>query len=237
MSKAKYRALLLTAMLASMPWQSFAAAVKTDLRIVVDVSGSMKKNDPDNLRRPALRLLAGLTPDGSRAGLWTFGQYVNMAIKPGPVNPAWRETMQRESEKIHSLGLFTNIEDALRNASYDWNKPDATYQRHLLLLTDGMVDISEDEQQDQTSRQRILKEILPRLEQAKVKLHTVALSDAVDESLLSTLATYTDGLYKKINSANELQQVFLQILVCHRIIPTRSILLPESTTLCRNGHT
>ncbi|MDH5396376.1 MAG: hypothetical protein OEW97_08870, partial [Gammaproteobacteria bacterium] len=34
----------------------------TDLRVIVDISGSMKKTDPKNLRRPAIRLLAGLIP-------------------------------------------------------------------------------------------------------------------------------------------------------------------------------
>ena len=29
-----------------------------DVRIIVDISGSMRANDPDNLRRPAVRLLA-----------------------------------------------------------------------------------------------------------------------------------------------------------------------------------
>jgi len=31
-----------------------------DVRIIVDVSGSMKQSDPQNLRRPAVRLLARL---------------------------------------------------------------------------------------------------------------------------------------------------------------------------------
>ena len=32
----------------------------SDVRILIDVSGSMKKNDPNNLRAPALRLVIGL---------------------------------------------------------------------------------------------------------------------------------------------------------------------------------
>ena len=56
---------------------------------------------------------------------------------------------------------------------------------------------------------RILKEILPKFEKAHVRIHSIALSDDVDESLLSTLSAYTDGLYKKAKSADELQKVFL----------------------------
>ena len=51
---------------------------QSDVRIIVDISGSMKDTDPDNLRQPAVRLLARLLPEGASAGVWTFGQYVNM---------------------------------------------------------------------------------------------------------------------------------------------------------------
>lgn len=184
----------------------------TDLRVLVDISGSMKKTDPDNLRRPAIRLLAGLIPKDSRAGIWNFGKQVNMAVKVGSVNEAWRELARQQSKKINSAGLFTNIESAMRNVSFDWKKPDPRYKRNLIILTDGHVDISKDEKLNKASRKRILKELLPKLEKAKVRIHTIALSDDVDESLLSTLSSYTDGLYKKVKSANELQKLFLEML-------------------------
>ena len=184
----------------------------TDLRIVVDISGSMKKTDPDNLRRPAVRLLAGLIPEGSRAGIWNFGKHVNMSVKIGPVNDVWREQARNESKNINSVGLYTNIENAIRKVSFDWKKADPRFKRNLILLTDGHVDLSQDDAQDKASRKRILKEILPLLEKAKVRIHTIALSDDVDEELLSTLSAYTNGLYKKVSSADELQKLFLQML-------------------------
>lgn len=192
--------------------QADAVRPITDLRVIVDISGSMKKTDPKNLRRPAVRLLAGLIPEGSRSGIWNFGQQVNMSVKIGSVDEAWRKLAREESKKINSVGLYTNIESAMRKASFDWNKPDPRYKRNLILLTDGHVDISGNDQEDQASRNRIIKEVLPALEKAKVRIHTIALSDDVDESLLSTLSAYTDGLYKKVNSADELQKLFLQML-------------------------
>jgi len=184
----------------------------TDLRVLVDISGSMKKTDPDNLRRPAVRLLAGLIPPDSRAGIWNFGKQVNMSVKVGDVDEAWRELARQQSKKINSAGLFTNIEGAMRNVSFDWKKPDPRYKRNLIILTDGHVDISQDENLNKASRKRILKELLPQFEKAKVRIHTIALSDDVDESLLSTLSSYTDGLYKKVKSANDLQKLFLEML-------------------------
>jgi len=184
----------------------------TDLRILVDISGSMKKTDPHNLRRSAIRLLAGLIPQGSRSGIWNFGKQVNMTVKIGKVNENWRELARAQSKKINSVGLYTNIESAMRKVSFDWKNSDPRYKRNLILLTDGHVDISQDDKLDTASRKRILKEVLPALEKAKVRIHTIALSDDVDESLLSTLSAYTDGLYKKVSSADDLQKLFLQML-------------------------
>lgn len=184
----------------------------TDLRVLIDISGSMKKTDPKNLRRPAVRLLAGLVPEGSRSGIWNFARQVNMTVKIGAVNDDWRDAARAESKKISSVGLFTNIESAMRKVSFDWNKPDPRYKRNLILLTDGHVDVSKDDKADQASRKRILKELLPAFEKAKVRIHTIALSDDVDEQLLSTLSSYTDGLNRKVSTADDLQKLFLQML-------------------------
>ena len=90
-----------------------------DVRILIDISGSMKQNDPENLRRPALRLLVGLLPPETRAGVWTFGQYVNMQIPLGQVDPAWKARARKSSASIGSPGQFTHIEQALKRATED----------------------------------------------------------------------------------------------------------------------
>ena len=38
---------------------------RSDVRVLVDMSGSMKKNDPDNLRIPAVQLMSNLLPPDS----------------------------------------------------------------------------------------------------------------------------------------------------------------------------
>ena len=101
-----------------------AAEPAYDFRIVIDVSGSMKKTDPLNLRVPALKLVNGLIPTGSKAGVWTFGRYVDMSVKWGRVDEAWRKLAGQGADRIHSNGLLTNIESALARASVGWDKPD-----------------------------------------------------------------------------------------------------------------
>jgi hypothetical protein len=62
-----------------------------DVRVIIDISGSMKHNDPNNLRKPALELLVKLFPEGSKAGVWTFGQWVNNLVPSESVNKPWRD--------------------------------------------------------------------------------------------------------------------------------------------------
>jgi len=181
-----------------------------DVRILIDVSGSMKQNDPENLRRPALRLLTGLLNDNNNAGIWTFGRYVNMLVPPARVDSAWKDRARKASTAINSYGLFTNIEGALRDATWDWMSADK-HQRSLILLTDGLVDVADDDQLDQASRARILDEILPKMQAADIHIHTIALSNQADTTLLQQMSRATQGSYTKASTSAELERVFLRL--------------------------
>ena len=191
--------------------QLLAAEPRYDFRIVIDVSGSMKQSDPQNLRVPALKLMNGLIPTGSRAGVWAFGRYVDMSVKWGAVNDAWRKQADLGADKIHSNALLTNIESALARASVGWNKPDIETSRILLLLTDGKVDVSKDTAKNEQSRARVLTKSLGALRQAGAQIHTIALSQGTDEVLLKQLALETGGSFAVAQSAAELQKVFFKM--------------------------
>ncbi len=182
-----------------------------DARILIDISGSMKKNDPKNLRRPALRLLVGLMPEDARAGVWTFGRYVNMMIPLGQVDRSWKKRARAAAAKIASPGQFTNIEDVIKRSISDWESASTIYRRHLILLTDGVVDISKNSVKNQASRERILEQLLPKLKAYGARVHTIALSERADHELLQKLSKETDGWYEQVNDADQLQRIFLRI--------------------------
>lgn len=192
--------------------QSFAEQEPvSDIRIIIDVSGSMKKNDPNNLRAPALRMLVGLLPDKASSGVWTFAKYVNMLVPHREVNDAWRLEAEKQSKKIHSLGLFTDIEQALNKATANQKNDDAKVRRSVILLSDGLVDISKNDDVSKKSRQRILDIVIPRLKDANIAVHTIALSDSSDHALLRSISLATDGWYEQVDNADQLQRVFLHM--------------------------
>lgn len=182
----------------------------TDVRVVIDVSGSMKKNDPANLRQPSLALLLQLLPESSRAGVWTFGEGVNPLVDHADVTADWKRKAIDLSRHIGSADLFTHLGAALDQAAYDRHQP-RDRQTHILLLTDGMVDIDKNPQRNSEERQRIVQQLLPQLQEAGYTVHTIALSEHADRELLDQLALATGGVSAVAQSADTLMKAFLRL--------------------------
>ncbi|MDN6318604.1 MAG: VWA domain-containing protein [Marinobacter sp.] len=185
---------------------------RADVRIIVDISGSMKQTDPSNLRQPAVRLLARVLPEGSTAGVWTFGQYVNMLVPHGEVAESWRETAIERSKKINSVALRTNLGKAIEVASDDYVTGGSLENTHFILLTDGKVDISDSAEVNQAEEQRILNQVLEDLAARGATFHPVALSNLADANFLKTLAEESQGSYRMADTAESLNLAFLDAL-------------------------
>lgn len=184
----------------------------SDIRVLIDVSGSMKKNDPKNLRLPALRLLIGLLPADANTAVWNFGTRAEPLVPQGLANDKWKKNARLASKNIHSRDLFTNIGLALETAVADWEgTPSKLNQRSIILLTDGMVDIGKDDAGNTQERTRILKKLLPEIEKTGVNIHTIALSNNADHAFLQELSTKTDGGFEQTENAEQLERIFLRL--------------------------
>jgi hypothetical protein len=192
-----------------------------DIRIIVDISGSMKKNDPGNLRQPAVRLLARMLPEGTEAGVWTFGQYVNMLVPHGEVTDSWRKTAIQRSAQINSVALRTNLGKAIEVASDDYITGNDLHNTHYILLTDGKVDISDSAARNRKEETRILEEVLPELTSKGARFHPVALSSEADAGFLKQLASNSGGRFQVAEDAGALSRAFLEAL--NTAIPQQQI--------------
>lgn len=206
------------------PW---ASEPVNDVRILIDTSGSMKKTDPINLRVPALKLLVNLLPAPSRAGVWLFDTSANRLLPPQEISPQSRAAMLKVAGMIHSRGLNTDIESALRAATQDWTGPaPAGVKRTVILLTDGMVDLPKGADASAQSRQRILDELLPHLQSAGVVVHTVGLSEQSDRSLLQQISLATTGSAEVAQDAQQLQRNFVRIF--NRVVPKPTLPIKDN---------
>ncbi len=198
------------------------AQINNEMQVLIDVSGSMKKNDPNNLRIPAVRLLINLLPEDTRVGIWLFAEQAVELVKAGQADRQWKNNALAQLDKIHSAGLLTDIEAAITSATAPWiNQGDEQSSRHLVLLTDGMVDVSKDFMQSAESRNRILDEQLPLLLKAGVQVQSIALSENADAALMQKLAFDTLGWSETVLSAEQLQKVFFKLF--KQAIPQDSV--------------
>ncbi|WP_367154931.1 VWA domain-containing protein [Methylomonas sp. HYX-M1] len=188
----------------------YCICAETDeVQVLIDVSGSMKQNDPNNLRVDAAELLIDLLPDSAKVSLWLFAEDVKLLSHTDALDSDWRKTALKSLKAIHSRGAFTNIERALETATGQGFG--GTGNKNLILLTDGMVDISKDIMVSADSRERILSEGLPRLIQRGIKINTIALSDQADKPLLHSLAYDSGGWNEIAVTADQLQRAFLKM--------------------------
>ncbi|OHV10253.1 hypothetical protein BH688_09640 [Kushneria phosphatilytica] len=202
------------------------AARQGEVRLVLDVSGSMKSNDPSNLRANGIRLLVELLPTNMRAGLWTFGDRVANPLALGTVDEQWREHALSVLPRLTEYQQFTDIETALREAT---RAPGEDGTVHIILLTDGMVDIpagsSSKPARDAASRQRILDQLAPELADRNVVVDTIALSRNADIPLLRRLSQQTGGLASVAETPEELLRSFLDVL--GRVVPRQEVPLEQ----------
>ena len=201
----------------------------SDVRVLIDISGSMKKNDPNNLRVPALRLITQLLPEGTNGGVWTFGQFVNMLVTSGQIDKKWKSNAYKAAAEINSAGMYTNIEGVLEKSTWDWIKPDPKANRSIIFLTDGLLDISKDANENKKAKNRVLKKTLNRLKDAGATIHTIALSGDADKTFLRQLSAATKGWYEEVKTADQLERIFFKMF--EKSVPVESIPLTDNKVL------
>jgi uncharacterized protein (TIGR03503 family) len=202
-----------------------------DVRIIVDISGSMKQTDPNNLRIPALNLLLELMPAGAQAGIWTFGRYVNNLVPVAKVDDEWRAQAKKSTLNITSLGLQTNLSGALNDAAWGLSA-DSGFKQSIILLTDGKLDMAEAgvanaEQINAQERKKLMSRVLDKYREAGASVHTLALSDLADKNLLQEIALETDGLYSEAQDAEALMKAFLRAF--DRAVPAEQVPMEDNT--------
>lgn len=185
-------------------------AEPADVRLLVDVSGSMKSADPNAVRGPATALLATLLPQNSQGGIWLFGSDVRTLVPHGPVDARWSALSRPISSSIGSTDRFTHIESAIKAALSPTLQPDAAC--HVILITDGIVDVQGGIEASAASRDRLIQAQIPDAQNKGCRIHTIALSDQADLPLLTQMALQTGGLFTLIDQAGDLIPVMLDAL-------------------------
>ncbi|MGM0842256.1 MAG: S-layer homology domain-containing protein [Bacillota bacterium] len=168
-----------------------------DLVFVIDSSGSMLDNDPENLRLKAAKDVIDSLADGDQVGIVgdqgavvDFDSYASLL--QGLTDD--KELLKDAVDKIDSNG-GTNIGSGVSKALTELDKSgrnDAI--QAILLLTDGVGYYSDS--------------YTIKAKNAGVKIFTVGLGENIDASLLKDIADETGGDFYQTLEAEELSTIF-----------------------------
>lgn len=203
--------LLLSAVLSF--WVPLSQA-DTQFRVIVDASGSMLISDPDKLTSEALRLISNLAPEEKATlGIWLFGEEPRVLLPESIVNKASKSKLASYVNSYVTQDVKTDLEAIIKLLL---DTPDSgnlapEFNRHWILVTDGMVDISLDEAVNKASRDRILNELMSQLEERGIHLHTVSMTGYTDKELLESLSLRTDATHTEVAIPEDLLDTFDRI--------------------------
>ncbi|MFJ1267082.1 VWA domain-containing protein [Legionella lytica] len=181
---------------------SVLAQENTEVVLLIDTSGSMKTNDPQNLRIPATNLLINLLKERAKLTIFTFSTHTKLLVPTNEASDAYVNQFHAKEKQINSQGQFTNILAALNAANSSWKD---SKSRFIVLLTDGKIDRGS-QQQDRDDRQIINNRLLPELKKNHIKLYPIGIGSNIDEELLKSFANQTNGIYQFINSMSDAEK-------------------------------
>lgn len=184
--------------------------------LIIDSSGSMRDNDPDNRRLDAAGAFVAASLGDDQVAIVDFDSFVRVQSEAVPVGSN-RTRLSDAIGRINSSG-GTNIGRGL-NSGCSLLEQSSGSRRAALLFTDGQGSYT-DQADCFASR--------------GWTVHTIGLGADVDEALLQEIAAETSGTYRQLDSATNLVCEFQQI---RALIAGSSGSVCDSTAVIAQGET
>jgi hypothetical protein len=183
-----------------------------DMVLVIDNSGSMKKNDPLFLARDFVRNFIDNQEKNARFGMVLFDETARL-LEPlsTAAEGSARYRMLRSLESVDYKGQWTDIPAGIERAVYELK----THGREnafqaIIFITDGIVDTGNRERD--IEKEKWLKESLTaECRKEQIRIIGIAFTENADFSLIQTLALETNGEYFRAANLGEIPAIFNSI--------------------------
>ena len=191
-----------------------AQSTAHDVVLMLDNSGSMRKNDPDFLTSVAVRAFIEGLDDDYHLAIVSFDQQAEVLKPLAALDDAHRAALLESLDKINYRGLFTNSPAALERSIYELRtngRADAA--KSIIFMTDGIVDVAPEGTDDgDVEKARWMKSTLAdEAVDSSVRIFGIAFTDNADFELIQTLAKRTGGEYFRAYTAPDIDAVFTEI--------------------------
>lgn len=188
-----------------------ALAVGQDIIVVLDNSGSMRRNDPQFLARGAVETLINSYDDETRLALMLFDTEPRLLVPLTPVTAAARGEMLASLRALDYRGQWTNIPSAVERAIYHFRREgDTAVPRSIVFMTDGKVDTG-DAARDRDNERWLLDEVTLMAHDAGIRIFGIAFTAEADFRVIQTLAQRTGGDYLRAETPAELVTAFADL--------------------------
>lgn len=197
----------------SLPVPGAAAAAPAiprgcDMILLMDSSGSMKRTDPKGYRNAAAKLLISLLGGDDRIGVMSFGDATTRLAPLTQNTKQNRRQLFRAVDRITSKEYSTDITDAVRKG-FDELRSSSRRERIIMMMSDGKLALGAAEKDVVALEQ--LKRLLPELEQANIRLYTVAFTEESDSALLENIARETGGFFRYAREDKDVHIMFVSL--------------------------
>ncbi|MGH8522821.1 MAG: VWA domain-containing protein [Gammaproteobacteria bacterium] len=192
-------------------FMSCSVPAAQDIVLLIDNSGSMRKNDPRSLTKQAVAQFVQSSPAGSRVALIMFDKKVEVLAPLTPINETTRLDLLTRLDRIAFNGPLTNSAEALSRAIETLKQSGETQgTKTVVFMTDGIIDTG-NPGRDLKSAATMRGELAAAAVEADIRIFAIAFTDNADIQLMLDLAEATDGRYFQPTQPGDLAGVFAEM--------------------------
>lgn len=182
-----------------------------EIVLLIDNSGSMRKNDPRSLTKQAVARFVQSSPAGSRVALIMFDKKVEVLAPLTPINETTRLDLLTRLDRIDFKGPLTNSGEALRRAIEMLKQAGAPERKKtVVFMSDGIIDTG-NPARDLKAAETMRGELASAAAEANIRIFAIAFTNNADIQLMQDLAKATDGRYFQPMQPGDLAGVFAEM--------------------------
>ena len=219
---------MLRALLLGLALFAGAGHAARDVLLVLDNSGSMRKNDPNRLAPSAVAQFIERQPGDTRIGIVMFADEPELIVPLTAVDTG-RAELTAAMDRLNYVGRWTQTAGAIERALYELhNHGRADAQRAIVLMTDGIIDTG-DAKRDAGLYDWLRNSLAPQAAREGVQIYGLAFTERADYQLLQSLAVATSGEYFRALRADDLDGMMRRIDATFGVVAAPTVTTAQST--------